>query len=269
MKSESSSAVAFGRVLQAVRKRSSNNQADVAGSFSPKLSIAAVSMAESGNRPPKTETMVRGYAAALELDDDDLLELWWAMQGMVEVEDRADERKLQQWWRQLWASPQAELDHIRADSEAKAVWTPNEETYAPPLQAFALSEAICVILRRLLGDTWKVGYKPEIGLRDPIDGRLATVMIELRAVDPEDGDSMEPPELMATFGCPEPVTRPNPPDATVRPKAETISPDVAWILSSVEAMPARERAAVAGFIHGLREGASLYSGASLPPHTAG
>ncbi|KAA0974164.1 hypothetical protein FQ154_16100 [Paeniglutamicibacter gangotriensis] len=259
MKSGSSSAVAFGRVLKAVRKRSSKNQTDVAASFSPKLSIAAVSMAESGNRPPKTEAMVRGYAAALELDDDDLLELWWAMQGMVEVEDRVDERRRPQWWRQLWASPQAELDHTRADGEAKSVWTPNEETYAPTLETFALSESICAILEHLLGDTWKIGYKSEMGLRDPIDGHLAMVVIELRAGYPREGNSMESPELIATFICPEPVTRPNPPDATMRPKAETISPDVAWILSSVEAMPARERAAVAGFIHGLREGASVFS----------
>ena len=268
MKSGSSSAVAFGRVLQAVRKRSSKNQADVAGSFSSKPSIAAVSMAESGNRPPKTEAMVHGYAAALELDKDDLLELWWAMQGMVELEDRAKERRHQQWWRQLSASPEAETDHFWAEKKAEKKRTPNEETYAPPLESFALSEAICAILRRLLGDTWKVSYKPEIGLRDPVDGRLVAVMIELRAGDPEEGDSMESSELIATFACPEPATRPSPPDATVRPKAETISPDVAWILSSVEAMPARERAAVAGFIHGLREGANLFSGTSLLPHAA-
>lgn len=265
MKSGSSSAVAFGRVLQAVRRRSSKNQADIANSFSPTLSIAAVSMAESGNRPPKTEAMVRSYASALELDDDALLELWWAMQGMVEVEDRADERQLRQWWRQLWASPQAELDHIRADSQAKAVWTPNEETYAPPLETFVLSEAICAILRRLLGDTWKVRHRSEVGLREPIDGRLAAVMIELRAGAPLERESSESPDLITTFACPEPVTRPNRPnrpngpDAMARSKAETISPDVAWILASVEGMPVRERAAVAGFIRGLREGASLFS----------
>jgi hypothetical protein len=71
-------------------------------------------------------------------------------------------------------------------------------------------------------------------------------------------------ELVATFACPEPVARPGPPEPTARPKTEAISPDVAWILSAVEAMPARERAAVAGFIHGLREGASLFSEASQP-----
>ena len=265
MKSKTSSAVAFGRVLQAVRNRSSKNQAEVAGSFHPKLSIAAVSMAESGNRPPKTEATVRGFAAALDIDDDDLIELWWAMQGMVEVEDRADERGVQQWWRQLWVSPQAELDWARADGDAKSVCNPNEETYAPPVESFALSEAIGEILRRLLGDTWEVGYKAEIGLRDPFDGRLAAVIIELREVVSEEGDSTEVPKRKVTFACPEPVARPISPDATVRPKAETISPDVAWILSSVEAMPARERAAVAGFIHGMRAGASLLSPAALAP----
>ena len=206
MKSGSSSAVAFGRVLQAVRKRSPKNQADIAGSFNPKLSIAAVSMAESGNRPPKTEEMVRGYAAALELDDDDLLELWWAMQGMVE--DRAKERRHQQWWRQFRASPEAETDHWRAEKKAEKKQTPNEEWHAPRLASFALSEAICAILRRLLGDTWKVSYKPEMGLRVPVDGRLAAVMIDLRAGGPEEGDSVESSELIATFACPEPVTRP-------------------------------------------------------------
>lgn len=268
MKSGSSSAVAFGRVLQAVRKSSSKSQTDVATFFNPKLSIAAISMAESGNRPPKTEAIVRGYAAALELDENDLLELWWAMQGMVEIEDRADERRLQLWWRQLRASPQAELDHIRADGAAKSAWTPNEETHAPPLESFALSESICIILRRLLDDTWQVGYKPEIGLYDPIDGRLASIMIELRAGGLGEVDSTDPPELILTFACPEPVTRPVPPDATARPNAKTLSPDVAWILSSVEAMPARERAAVAGFIRGLREGGNLFSEGNRPSHAA-
>lgn len=254
MKSKSGSAVAFGRVLQAVRKRSSKSQADVAGSFEPKLSIAAVSMAESGNRPLKTEAIVRGYATALELDDDDLVELWWALQGMVEIEDREGERMRQQWWRELWASPQAELRHARADSDAKAVWNPNDDWYAPSLELFAFAEAVCEILRRLLGDAWHVGDNPEIGLRELFDGRLAVVMIELRA-----GGADESNQLATTFACPEPVARPDLLEATARPKVETISPDVAWILSSVEAMPARERGAVAGFIRGLREGASLYS----------
>jgi hypothetical protein len=264
VKSGSSSAVAFGRVLQTVRKRSSKNQADVAGSHNPKLSVAAVSMAESGSRPPKTEAMVRGYAVALDLEDDDLIELWWAMQGMVEVEDWAEERSVQRWWRQLGSSPQVEIDHHQAASKAAREWTPNDDTYAPSLELFALSDTICVILRRLLGDAWKVDYKPEMGLRDPIDGCLAAVMIELRAGDSEEGSSNESPELMATFACPEPVARPVRPEATTRSKAEAILPDVAWILSSVEAMPARERAAVAGFIRGLREGASLFSEVSPP-----
>lgn len=265
MKSGSSSAIAFGRVLQAVRKRSSKNQSDIAAFFSPKLSVAAVSMAESGNRPPKTEAMVRGYADALELDADALLELWWAMQGTVEVEDWADERRpRQRWWRELRASPEAEIDHHWAKLEAEKVWTPNEDFYAPSLALLAFSEAICDILSRMLGETWKIDHKPEIGLREPIDGRLAAVMIELRAGDLEEGNSMESSELMATFACPEPVTRPVSPDTTMRPKAATISPDVAWILSSVEAMPARERAAVAGFIHGLREGANVFSEMPFP-----
>jgi hypothetical protein len=265
VKSGSSSAVAFGRVLQAVRKRSSKNQADVAGSFDPKLSVAAVSMAESGNRPPKTEAMVRGYAAALELDEDALLELWWAMQGMVAIESWTEERVVPRWWRELEASPQAEVDHYQARAKAAKVWTPNDDFYEPSLKLFALAEAICEILMRLLGDSWKVGYKPEIGLREPIDGRLAAVIIELRAGVSAEGDSNESFELMTTFACPEPVARPVPPESTARPRTGAFSPDVAWILSSVEAMPARERAAVAGFIHGLREGASLFSEVSPPP----
>lgn len=265
MKSGSGSAVAFGRVLQAVRKRASKNQADVAGCFHPKLSVAAVSMAESGNRPPKTEAMVRGYAAALDLDEDDLIELWWAMQGMVAVEDGTEERSVLRWWRQLPSSPQDDIEHHRAAAKAAQEWTPNEDTYAPSLKLFALSGAICVVLRRLLGDSWKVGRTAEVGLRDPVDGRLAAVMIELWAEVSEEGDSKESRELITTFACPEPMARPVPPEPTGRPNAEAISPDVAWILSSVEAMPARERAAVAGFIHGLREGASLFSEVSPSP----
>ncbi|MET7397341.1 helix-turn-helix domain-containing protein [Dactylosporangium sp. NPDC005572] len=265
MKAGSSPAVAFGRVLQAVRKRLSKNQADVAGSFEPKLSVAAVSMAESGNRPPKTETMVRGYAAALELDEDALLELWWALQGMVAIDSWAQERVDTRWWRELPASPQAETNHLFAEAATKRVWTPNEEFYAPSLELFTLAEAICDILMRLLGDTWKVSYRHEIGLYDPVDGRLAAVIIELRAGVSEDGASNESLEFMTTFACPEPVARPVPPEPMARPHTEAFSPEVAWILSAVEAMPARERAAVAGFIRGLREGASLYSAVSPPP----
>ncbi|AIY02950.1 hypothetical protein ART_3351 [Arthrobacter sp. PAMC 25486] len=262
MKSGSSSAIAFGRVLQAVRKSASKNQGDVAAFFKPKLSIAAVSMAESGNRPPKTETMVRAYADALELDDDDLLELWWAMQGMLEIDDWTDERRIQRWWREASASPQVEVDHIHTELEAKKKWTPNDDFYAPSLRLFVLADSICGVLRRLLGDTWIISHKPEIGLRDPIEGRLATVMFELRRGGQAESNSLDSPELITTFTCPEPITRPSPNDTTTRPKADTISPDIAWILSSVEAMPARERAAVAGFIHGLREGAGLFSAAS-------
>lgn len=265
MKAGSSSAVAFGRVLQAVRKRSSKNQADVANSFDPKLSVAAISMAESGNRPPKNEVMVRGYAAALELDEDALLELWWAMQGLVEIYDWDEKRVGTRWWRELPASPQAEGDHRQAVAAAARDWTLNEDFYEPSLELFALAEAICQILMRLLGDSWKVGYKPEIGLRDPIDGRLAAVIIELRAGVSEEDGSEESFDLMASYACPEPVGRPVPPEPTARPHTEAFSPDVAWILSAIEAMPARERAAVAGFIHGLREGASLFSELSSPP----
>lgn len=277
MKSGSSSAVAFGRVLQARRKHLSKSQAAVAASFRPKLSVAAVSMAESGNRPPKSEVMVLGYAAALEVDEDGLLELWSAMQGVVGYWDHSTQR----WWRELPASPQVESDHALAEIEARKKRTPNQDFYAPSLELFALSDAICEILRRLLGDTWKIDYKPEMGLRDSAEGRPAAVTIELRAGDPEEGDLMVSPKLVATFACPEPVTlsarlmtmRPEEVQALMvklnakRQAAETISPDVAWILSAVEAMPARERAAVAGFIHGLREGASLFSEASMmPPH---
>lgn len=259
MKAGSSSAVAFGRVLQAARKRWSKTQADVASFFDPKLSVAAVSMAESGNRPPKTEAMVRGYAAALELDEDALLQLWWAMQGMIGIDIWAEDLPVPQWWREFEASPQADLNHHQAGSDARRAWTPNEDFYEPSLELFALAEAICTILMRLLGDSWKVGYKHEIGLRDPIDGRLAAVIIELRAKVSDGDESNKSLELMATFACPEPVARPVPPEPTARTNTGAISPDVAWILSSVEAMPARERAAVAGFIHGLREGASLFS----------
>ena len=264
MKSGSSSAVAFGRVLQAVRKRLAKNQADVARSFSPPLSIAAVSMAESGNRPPKTESAVRGYGTALELDDDALLELWWAMQGMVE--DHADERTVQRWWKQLRPSREAEQGYLWADGAATKVRNPNNEVYAPSRQLFALADEISGILRRLLGDDWTVGYKPQLGLADPVEGHSAAIMIELRARGSERGDELETVDPMAAFTCPEPPTRPDPPAATTRLKSETFPPDIAWILSSIEAMPARERAAVAGFIHGLREGASLFPETPQPPN---
>ncbi|MGI8335266.1 hypothetical protein ACRYCC_35400 [Actinomadura scrupuli] len=247
MKSGSGSAVAFGRVLQAVRKHLSKNQADVASSFEPKLSVAAVSMAESGNRPPKTEAIVRGYAAALELDEDALLDLWWAMQGMVALESRAEERMVKQWWRELRPGWDASHDRDRAKDAAKAKRTPNDDYYAPSAALFALADAICGILARMLGDSWKASYKAEIGLREPFDGYLAVVNIELQAY--------ESLEMMATFACPEPVTRPLPAEQ-MRTKPQ--GGDVGWILNALMAMPARERAAVAGFIHGLREGSSLY-----------
>ncbi|MGY1751091.1 hypothetical protein [Modestobacter sp. SYSU DS0511] len=251
-------------MLQAVRKRSSQNQADVAGSFDPKLSVAAVSMAESGNRPPKTEAMVRGYAAALELDEDTLLELWWAMQGMVAVESRAEERTVARWWGELETSREAEIRHVQAQAAAEKKRNPNEDWYEPSPKLFTLAEAICEILKRLLGDSWQVHYRRELGLYDPVDPRLAAVIIELRAEVPESDGSNASHELMATFACPEPVARPVLAEPAERPDAGAMSPDVAWILSSVEAMPARERAAVAGFIRGLREGASLFSTTSPP-----
>jgi hypothetical protein len=267
VKAGSSSAVAFGRVLQAVRKHVSKNQAEVASSFDPGLSVAAVSMAEGGNRPPKTEEMVRGYASALDLDEDALVQLWWAMQGMVEVEAwNEDHSGPPIWWRQLGATAQVEVDWYQADAAAKRIRTPNEDRYAPSVHLFALAAAICDILRRLLGDSWEVRYKRETGRRDVLDGRIAAVMIELRVGDSNQGGSNDSRELMATFACPEPVARPVPPERVGRVNTATISPDLAWIFSSVEAMPARERAAVAGFIRGLREGAHLFSEES-PPST--
>lgn len=265
MKSGSSSAIAFGTVLQVVRKGLPRNQSDVAASFSPKLSVAAVSMAESGNRPPKTEAVIRGYADALELDADALLELWWALQGMVE--DPTDERPIRRWWRELEASPQLQFDYQDAKdlAEDESRWI--GEKCAPMVDSLVLADRICTILRGLVGDTWLVDYKIQFGLSDPIDAWPATVKIELRSV-PNEGDLGKGQELVGTFSCPEPVTRPVTPDVTIRPNSETISPDVAWILSSVEAMPVRERAAVAGFIHGLRQGASLFPEAPMPPHPA-
>jgi hypothetical protein len=249
-----------------VRKHSAKNQTEVAGSFDPKLSVAAVSMAESGNRPPKTEETVRGYASALELDEDALVQLWWAMQGMVEVEGWNEESsRPPTWWRALEATTQVEADWHQGCAAAEKDWTPNEDWYPPPLQLVALADAICEILRRLLGESWKVAYKPESGIRDYVDGRLAAVMIELWEGDSDQDGLIETPELMATFACPEPVARPVPHGPTGRVDTGSISPDVAWIFSTVEAMPARERAAVAGFIRGLREGARLFSEESPPP----
>jgi hypothetical protein len=261
VKAGSGSAIAFGRVLQVVRKHWSKTQADVAGYFDPKLSVAAVSMAESGSRPPKTEAMVRGYATALELDEDALLHLWWAMQGMIGIEIWAEDAPTRRWWRESGASHEAEADYHHVKRKAASVRTPNEEFYPPSRQLFGLADAIREILMRLLGDSWKAAYKGEIGLRDPIDGRRAAVIIELRATAADgDGDgSNKSSELMVTFACPEPVSRPVPPEPTARTHTEALSPDVAWILSAVEAMPARERTAVAGFIHGLREGANLFT----------
>lgn len=263
MKSGSGSAVAFGCLLRAVRRRLAKNQSDVAGSFSPKLSVAAVSMAEGGNRPPKTEEIVRGYAAALELDEDALVELWWAMQGLVELEDGSEERTVHRWWQQLGAWPQAEIDYHQAVAKASKEWTPNEETYAPSLRVFALADAICDILIRLLGESWHVRYRAETGLRDIVDGRLAAVMIELRPAA-GDGASQRSGELLATFACPEPLARPVAPEQTGRSNAAELPPDVAWILEAVEALPAKQRAAVAGFIHGIRQGASVFSDAPRP-----
>lgn len=263
MKSGTSPAVAFGSVLQAVRKRLRKNQADVAASFNPKLSVAAVSMAESGNRPPKTEAVVRGYADALELDADALVELWWALLGMI-AEDRADGPPVRRWWREIRASPQIQIDQRQAEDWAEEASAVNDDRYVPPLESFVLAEEVCKVLRRLLGDTWQIDYKVQMGLRDPVDPWPAALKIELRSVRTE-GDAGRGEELLASFACPEPVTQPISADSAIRPNGEPMSPDVAWILSSVEVMPIRERAAVAGFIHGLREGASLFSGVPLPP----
>ena len=250
--------------MQAVRKRAGMSQADVAGALNPKLSVAAISMAESGNRPPKTDALVRGYADALDLDQDDFVELWWAMQGMVEVEDGAKERNVQRWWLTLRADYDVELDWEYAKQKAGKKWTPNEDYYAPSLELATLGAAIRDILRRLLGDAWTVDYELEMGLREPFDGYVAVVNINLREAAKDDTGTKEPGEILVTLTCPEPLARPIPPGTATRPGAEALTPDVAWILTAVEAMPARERAAVAGFIHGLKQGANLYSGEATP-----
>lgn len=267
MKSGSSSAIAFGSVLQAVRKRLGKSQADVASSFSPALSVAAVSMAESGSRPPKTEAIVRGYALALELDDDALVELWWATQGIVQPEEWETEQIAPRWWKDLRPSHEAVVDHHFAEEKARRRRTPNEDHHAPSLRLFAFAEAICAVLHRMLGETWKVRYKYELGLREPIEGYPSAVIIELRAGGAKEGTSPDSPELITAFACPDPRTPPAPPTTTTRPETGSLSPDVAWILSAVTVMPARERSAVAGFIHGLREGANLFSGTPEPSHT--
>lgn len=258
MKSGSESAVAFGRVMQAIRKRSPKSQAEVAAAITPPLSIAAVSMAESGNRPPKTEATVREYASALELDDDGMVELWWAMQGLVGVDGWGRELTQPVWWGELRPSPEAEMDHISAEAQAAKLWTPNEEFRAPRLRTFALAHAIREVLRRLLGDTWDVSYRAELDFHDPIERRRPEIVIELRTASSEGSDTSLPPQLFATFSCPEPVSRPSVSEAMARPQSGTLSPDVTWILESVLAMPSRDRAAVAGFIHGLREGVRLF-----------
>lgn len=245
--------MAFGRVLQAVRKHLAKNQADVAGFFDPKLSVAAISMAESGNRPPKTEAIVRGYAAALELDEDALLDLWWAMRGMVVLENAAEERVVKQWWRDLRPGLDASYDHHRAETAAKAKRTPNDDYYAPSEALFAFADAICGMLKRMLGDSWRASYKAELGLREIPDGYLAVVNISLQA-----RVSGETWETMATFACPEPVTRPVPAEAVNTNAQGGATLDIGWIISSLRTLSARERAAVAGFIHGLREGSNIY-----------
>jgi hypothetical protein len=80
---------------------------------------------------------------------------------------------------------------------------PNDEKYAPSLESFAFSEEICAILRRLLGDTWQVDYKVQLGLCDPVDGWPAALKIELRSV-PKEGDLGRGQELIGSFACPEP-----------------------------------------------------------------
>lgn len=262
MKSGSESALAFGRVIQAIRKHASKNQADVAGAFEPPISVAAVSMAESGNRPPKTEAVVRAYASALDLDGDDLVELWWAMQGLVEVDDYSEQRRLQRWWHELTPGVDATYRHLGAEQAAKEKWTPNDDVHAPPLALFALSEEVGAILLRLLGDGWQIRYRWELGLREPVDGRLANVVIELLFA--AGNDSADVPTMVTSFPCPAPVARPVTERPTERPVVAALPRDVAWILAAVEGLPARDRAAVAGFIHGLREGAALYGEAREP-----
>lgn len=263
MKAGTSSAVAFGAVLRTIRKHLSKNQSEIAISFSPALSVAAISMAEAGNRPPKTEAVVRGYAAALDVDDDALVDVWWAMQGLVGIDVWGKELEVPRWWRDMEPSDQAEVYYMQARSKASAKWTPNDDWYEPAPQLFALAEAICKLLGRMLGDSWKVDYRAEVGLREPIEGHLASIEIVLSARRPGEDDPQARHEQVGDFRCPEPVVRPGLPRPGEPVGATSHAADVAWILAAVEAMPVRDRAAVAGFIHGLREG-GLYGENSSP-----
>jgi hypothetical protein len=228
----------------------------------PSLSIAGVSMAESGNRPPKTAAMVREYAKALELDDDAMVELWWAMQGLVDVVDWDTERTHNVWWGELRPKAEAETEHTFAEQRAAKLWTPEEEYKAPRLRTFALAAEICEVLRRLLGNNWDIRYRSEEDFHDPIERRRPRIVIEIRTAITGDSNASPSNRLLATFQCPEPVSRPSVPETTARPQSDSLAPDVAWILKSVVAMPSRDRASVAGFIHGLREGARLFSESS-------
>jgi hypothetical protein len=261
VKAGSSSAVAFGRVLQAVRQRRAQNQAAIAGRFDPKLSVAAVSMAEGGNRPPKTEALVRKYAAALELDDDTLVELWWATQGLVEEDDPGSVRAERRWWRRMRPSIEAETRHHFADAKAQRERDPNHEVCAPSLELISLAERVCDVLKRLLGADWQLDYTPELGLYDPIEGRRAGVSITM-STSTEDAEQPDAGRaVVITFACPEPAAGPAYAPTADDQDGTVASPEMAWILSEVEAMSGRERRVVAAFIRGLKEGASLYSAA--------
>lgn len=259
MKSGTSSAVAFGQVLQLVRKYLDKNQAEVALTVVPSLSVSAISMAESGARPLKTEEMVKRYAVAFDLDGDDLVELWWACQGIVGVEDWNSERIDWRWWRRLLPrSVEVEEMCRKIAKEAKGLWTPNANFHAPDQHEFALAEAIRDILRRLLGDVWSINLLPKIGLAEPVEGYWASIEIHLQARRRNDSDGESRPFEQIII-CPVPKVQPKWRGEEKRPVDQVLSPDVAWILTAVERMSVKERSAVAGFIHGLREAPSVFS----------
>lgn len=260
VKAGSSSAKAFGQVLQLVRKSLGKSQMEIASSIEPKLSVSAISMAESGNRPLKTEELIRSYARALDLDDDDLVELWMACQGIVVFEDRKSERSTQGWWREI--PPRLSLEggflQVRAVKEAAGKWTPNDEFYAPDERQFELAEAIAGIVQRLLGEDWSIQYTYSLGLSDPIDGRFAAVNLVLKFDPIKTTPSRSSVAVEEKIICPTPTVRPGGFKQNNRPTEQEMSPEVAWILNAVEKMSGKERAAVAGFIHGLREASSLF-----------
>lgn len=260
MKSGTSSAKAFGKVLQLVRKSLGKSQLEIASAVEPSLSVSAISMAESGNRPLKTEELIRSYALALDLDDDDLVELWLACQGVVTFEDRKSERSVQGWWREVppSLSPDGSFLLMRAVKDAAEKMTPNDEFYAPNERQFQLAEAIGKILRRLLGENWSLEYTYSLGLSDPVDGSFSAVNLALKFKDIKATPAGPSAPVEGIVVCPTPIVRPGGFKQNKRPGDQEMKPEVAWILGAVEKMSVKERAAVAGFIHGLREASSLY-----------